>query len=67
MIGSTIDRAMDRSIAVYESMTLSGFGTNMVVKGSQFKRGDSILFLLIILTILGVFSIIPTFLEVVLA
>ena len=66
MVGSTIDRAMDRSIAVYESMTLRGFGKNMVVKGAQFKRGDSILLLLIILTILGAFNIIPVFLEVVL-
>ncbi len=64
LVGSIIDRAMDRSIAVYESMTLRGFGHGMFIVGVRPKRNDIALILsLIILTlilfnqqILGVFS-----------
>ena len=66
LVGSTIDRAFDRSISVYESMTLRGFGKNMVIKGSSFRRGDSIFLFLIIIVLFGVIFAIPSFFEVVL-
>lgn len=66
LVGSTIDRAFDRSISVYESMTLRGFGKNMVIKGSSFRRGDSIFILLIIIILFGVIFAIPSFFEVIL-
>lgn len=44
VVGSTIDRAMDRSAAVYESMTLRGFGKGMLVVGAGAKRNDILLF-----------------------
>ena len=48
LVGSTIDRAFDRSIAVYEAMTLRGFGKGMVIMGSGFKKGDIFLLFLIV-------------------
>jgi energy-coupling factor transporter transmembrane protein EcfT len=43
LVGSTIDRAMDRSIVVYESMTLRGFGRGIVVTGTGLRRNDALL------------------------
>jgi cobalt/nickel transport system permease protein len=43
LVGSTIDRAMDRSIVVYESMTLRGFGRGPVVSGAGLRRNDALL------------------------
>ncbi len=43
LVGSTIDRAMDRSIVVYESMALRGFGRGLVVTGAGLKRNDILL------------------------
>ncbi|MHA1928156.1 MAG: energy-coupling factor transporter transmembrane component T family protein [Candidatus Thorarchaeota archaeon] len=65
MVGSSIDRAMDRSITVYESMRLRGFGKSMIIRGSAFKRGDSLFIILIIVILFGVFFIIPRFFEVI--
>jgi energy-coupling factor transport system permease protein len=45
LVGSTIDRALDRSIIVYESMTLRGFGRGMLVVGSGIKKNDIVLFI----------------------
>ncbi len=47
LVGATIDRAFDRSIIVYEAMTLRGFGKGMAIRASGFKRGDILLFLLL--------------------
>jgi energy-coupling factor transport system permease protein len=55
LVGSTIDRAMDRSIVVYESMTVRGFGRGIVVIGAGLKRND--IFLAIGLVILMFFLI----------
>lgn len=53
LVGSIIDRAMDRSISVYESMTLRGFGHGMFIVGVRPKRNDVVLILsLIILTLI---------------
>ncbi len=58
LIGSTIDRAFDRSISVYEAMALRGFGRGMVIQSSGFRRGDLLLLcLLSSLTILVTFFI----------
>jgi energy-coupling factor transport system permease protein len=43
LVGSTIDRAMDRSIVVYESMALRGFGRGIVITGAGLKRNDMLL------------------------
>ncbi|MFW9978418.1 MAG: energy-coupling factor transporter transmembrane component T family protein [Candidatus Thorarchaeota archaeon] len=53
MVGSTIDRAFDRSISVYEAMTLRGFGGRMIIRSTGFKHGDALLFMF--LTILVIF------------
>ena len=45
LVGSIIDRAMDRSVAVYESMTLRGFGHGMFIIGVGPRRKDALLFL----------------------
>lgn len=43
LVGSTIDRAMDRSIVVYESMALRGFGRGLFITGAGLKRNDILL------------------------
>jgi cobalt/nickel transport system permease protein len=48
LIGSTIDRAFDRSVRVYEAMVLRGFGHGMVVRGAGFRRADSLLLLVLV-------------------
>ena len=52
LVGSTIDRAMVRSVVVYESMALRGFGRGMHVTGAGVKRSDILLFLAIALLLL---------------
>ncbi len=49
LVGSIIDRAMDRSIIVYEAMTLRGFGHGMFIRGVGPKRYDIVIFLGLIL------------------
>ena len=65
MVGSSIDRGLDRSVTVYEAMKLRGFGRGMVVKGSSFKRKDTVLAFLLIFLILNVLFVIPIILEVI--
>lgn len=43
LVGSTIDRAMSRSIVVYESMTLRGFGRGIEITGAGLRRNDAFL------------------------
>lgn len=52
MVGSTIDRALDRSMVVYDAMTLRGFGRGAMIEGEGFRRGDVIIVLVLILFIL---------------
>jgi cobalt/nickel transport system permease protein len=56
LVGSIIDRAMDRSISVYESMTLRGFGHGMFIVGVKPKRNDFLLFLSLVILILILFN-----------
>ncbi|MFW9844972.1 MAG: energy-coupling factor transporter transmembrane component T family protein, partial [Candidatus Thorarchaeota archaeon] len=49
LVGSIIDRAMDRSITVYEAMTLRGFGHGMYIRGVRPKRNDVVLFLCLLI------------------
>lgn len=56
LVGSIIDRAMDRSISVYESMTLRGFGHGMFIVGVKPKRNDFLLFLSLAILILILFN-----------
>ncbi len=52
LVGSTIDRAFDRSISVYEAMTLRGFGRGMVIRSAGFRKNDIIfVFILVSLAI----------------
>ncbi len=64
MIGSNIDRAFDRSISVYESMKLRGFGGEVVLRGGDFKKLDTILLVILILVYVTLFMVIPNVLEV---
>lgn len=65
MIGSSIDRGLDRSVTVYEAMKLRGFGRGMMVTGSSFRRKDALLAILLILLLLSVVYVIPPVLEVI--
>jgi energy-coupling factor transporter transmembrane protein EcfT len=62
-VGSTIDRAFGRSRAVYESMTLRGFGRGMVMKNAGFRRGDMCLAVLVTLVLLGLWFGLPWLFE----
>ncbi len=55
LVGSIIDHAMDRSVAVYEAMTLRGFGHGMFIVGVGPRRNDVLLFLGLIILIFGLF------------
>jgi energy-coupling factor transporter transmembrane protein EcfT len=63
MVGSNIDRAFDRSISVYESMKLRGFGGKMVLRGGGFKKLDAILLVVLILLYVALFIVLPNMLE----
>ena len=64
MVGSSIDRGLDRSVTVYEAMKLRGFGRGMVVKGSGFKRKDTALAFLLVSLLFSILYVIPIVLEV---
>jgi energy-coupling factor transporter transmembrane protein EcfT len=65
MVGSSIDRGLDRSVTVYEAMKLRGFGRGMIVKGSSFRRKDALLGILLVLLLFSVVFVIPPVLEVI--
>ncbi|TFH06721.1 MAG: hypothetical protein E4H14_10185 [Candidatus Thorarchaeota archaeon] len=56
LVGSIMDRAMDRSVVVYESMTLRGFGHGMFIIGAGPRRSDILLFLGLALLIVTLFQ-----------
>ncbi len=66
LVGTTIDRAMERSVSVYEAMKLRGYGSGMKISGAGFKRSDSILAFAVLLFVLSSFFLFPYLLEVVL-
>jgi cobalt/nickel transport system permease protein len=65
LVGSTIDRAFDRSVRVYNAMTLRGFGRGMLVKGAGFRQGDLILLVLLLSLTYFVFFMITDILAVI--
>ncbi|MFQ5831817.1 MAG: energy-coupling factor ABC transporter permease [Candidatus Thorarchaeota archaeon] len=65
-VGTTIDRAFDRSATVYESMTLRGLGKGMMMSSSGFRRSDSILPVLLFSLMMAMIFLIPPILEVIL-
>ncbi|MBD3406316.1 MAG: hypothetical protein GF411_09420 [Candidatus Lokiarchaeota archaeon] len=60
MVGSTIDRALDRSMVVYDAMTLRGFGRGTMVKGAGFRNTDVILGFVVVLLVLFVHHLDPS-------
>ncbi|MFX1415633.1 MAG: energy-coupling factor ABC transporter permease [Promethearchaeota archaeon] len=66
LVGTTIDRAFDRSARVYESMTLRGFGKGMMISSVGFRRSDSILPVLLFSLILAMIFLLPPILEAIL-
>jgi energy-coupling factor transporter transmembrane protein EcfT len=65
MVGSSIDRAFDRSVAVYDSMTLRGFGHGMVIRGAGVRRADAALLSIVLFLFLGLLLVFPILLEVI--
>ncbi|MDF1539248.1 MAG: energy-coupling factor transporter transmembrane component T [Candidatus Thorarchaeota archaeon] len=65
LIGSTIDRAFDRSLSVYDAMTLRGFGGGMVVRSAGFRRGDVFLIFLLLVFSIFVMLFVPDLLAVI--
>ncbi|MFX0108798.1 MAG: energy-coupling factor ABC transporter permease [Candidatus Hodarchaeota archaeon] len=63
LVGTTIDRAFDRSSRVFESMSLRGFGKDAMVSSSGFRRSDSILPILIFSLIMTIAFLFPPILE----
>lgn len=59
LVGTTIDRAFDRSASVYESMSLRGFGKGSVILGAGFKKSDAILVPLLAMAILAIHFVLP--------
>jgi len=63
-VGSTIDRALNRSVSVYEAMALRGLGTGSAAVGSGFRRPDAVLLLVPILMVVAIQWFFPLVLEV---
>jgi cobalt/nickel transport system permease protein len=66
LVGTTIDRAFDRSATVYESMTLRGFGKGMMISSGGFRRSDSMLPILLFSLIMAMVFLMPPVLEAIL-
>ena len=65
LVGSTIDRAFGRSVTVYESMALRGFGHGSFIGGSGFKRADIALPVIIVTIIVSLLFLSPLLLELI--
>jgi len=63
LVGSNIDRAFDRSISVYESMKLRGFGGRVTIKGAGFRRADIVLVFVLVLLGASLFVVFPIIFE----
>ncbi len=59
LVGTTIDRAFDRSIVVYEAMALRGFGKGSMISETGVKRSDAILLVLLAVLVLSMLFLIP--------
>ncbi|MCF2136006.1 MAG: energy-coupling factor transporter transmembrane protein EcfT [Candidatus Thorarchaeota archaeon] len=67
LVGSTIDRAFDRSIAVYEAMALRGFGASVDHRAHGFRRADLLLLSILALIIFTVQCLLFQILGVILS
>ncbi|UCE09866.1 MAG: energy-coupling factor ABC transporter permease [Candidatus Thorarchaeota archaeon] len=59
LVGTTIDRAFDRSARVYDSMSLRGFGKGATLRISGFRRVDVLLPVMILLLVVAYAILIP--------
>ncbi|UCH04998.1 MAG: energy-coupling factor ABC transporter permease [Candidatus Thorarchaeota archaeon] len=66
LVGTTIDRAFDRSARVYESMTLRGFGKGMMISSVGFRRSDSLLPVLLFSLVMAIVFLLPPIMEAIL-
>ena len=64
LIGMTIDRAFDRSLLAYDSMTLRGFDKKLQVSGTGFRRPDFVLPVLVSLLAIVIYMVLPILFEV---
>lgn len=64
LVGTSINRSFDRSAAVYEAMSLRGFGKGTMVSGSGFKRSDILLPVILIVLVLSLPFLVSIVLEV---
>ncbi len=65
LVGTIIDRALDRSVAVYESMTLKGLGLGGGAHGSGLRRADAALLLVPVVMLVLSWWLLPVLSEVV--
>ncbi len=59
LLGTTIDRAFDRSVAVYEAMTLRGLGKGELLSGTGFRRTDVVLLVSLVGLVLSTLFVLP--------
>jgi len=64
LIGTTIDRAFERSLIVYDSMTLRGFGKGFHFSGAGFRRFDIVLPFVLLLLVISIRGILPVLVQV---
>jgi energy-coupling factor transporter transmembrane protein EcfT len=64
LVGTTINRSFNRSVSVYEAMSLRGFGKGTMVTGSGFKRSDLLLPILLLILIICLPYLVQITLEV---
>ena len=64
LVGTTINRSFDRSLTVYEAMSLRGFGRGTMVSGSGFRRSDALLPFLLLVLILCLPFLVSIIMEV---
>lgn len=64
LLGSMIDRAFNRSVAVYESMILRGFGSGTHIRGAGLRRKDAALLILLLILVLSLVFILPDIMGV---
>ncbi len=65
LVGSTIDRALDRSMSVYEAMVLRGFSTANDNYPTDLRRGDAVLLAMVPIIVLSIQFVLPALLDVV--
>ncbi len=63
LVGTTISRSFDRSVTVYEAMSLRGFGKGTMVSGSGFRRSDALLPVILLVLILSLPYLVAIIME----